>query len=79
MISEIRASAAVVKVREGEGVVLEFTEAGHSIDKVRVIIQEAGLVGLELELKQIIDALGLDREKLLKDIELRSVCKGERQ
>lgn len=79
MISEIRASAAVVKVKEGEGVVLEFIEAGHPIDKVRVIIQEVGLVGLELELKQVIDALGLDREKLLKDVDLRSVCKGEGQ
>lgn len=73
MISEIQASAAVVRVKVGAGVVLEFTEAGHDIDKVRVILKHAGLVGLEHQLTQIIEALGLDREKLLKKVDLRCI------
>lgn len=71
MISEIQASSAVIKVKEGEGIVLEFTQTGHALDKVRVILKRTGLVGLEFQLEQIIEALGWDREKLLKSVDLR--------
>lgn len=71
MISEIQASAAVIKAKEGEGITLEFTETGHATDKVRVILQEVGLVGLEQQVKEAIEMLGLDREQLLKSVDLK--------
>ena len=64
--------AAVLKVKEGEGIVLEFEEAECGLNKVRVIIDEVALVGLEKQITQIIEALKLDREALLKSVDLKS-------
>ena len=71
MISEIHTSVAVVRVREGEGIALEFTETECVLNKVRVIIQEVGLVGLEQQIKEAIELLQLNRKQLLKEVDLK--------
>lgn len=72
MISEIKADTAVIKEREGEGVALEFTEERScELNKVRVILRDGGLVGLEQQVREAIEMLGLDRERLLKSVDLK--------
>lgn len=73
MISEIQASVAVFKVKEGEGIVLELTEARCGLNKVRAIIDEVALVGLEKQVTEIIELLKLDREELLEDVDFRLI------
>lgn len=71
MIAEIQSNRTAFKVREKGEIVLEFAEAECEKNRVRVIIQEVGLVGLEKQIKQVVEALGLDREQLLKSVELK--------
>lgn len=72
MVSEIKADTAVIKEREGGGIALEFTEEGScGLNKVRVILHDVGLVGLEQQIREAIEMLGLDRESLLKSVDLK--------
>lgn len=71
MIAEIQSNRTAFKVREKGEIVLGFAEAECEENRVRVIIEQACLVGLEKQITQIIEALHLDREQLLKNMDLK--------
>ena len=71
MIAEIQSNRTACRVREEGEIVLEFAEAECEKNKVRVIIREVGLVGLEQQIKEVVEVLGLDREELLKEVDLK--------
>ncbi|MFQ6065838.1 MAG: hypothetical protein ACE5K3_00990 [bacterium] len=70
MICKVKAEKVEVQVVMGKPAELKFSELTGSRNKARVTMDYIGLVGLELQLKEAIDELGLDREKLLKHVNL---------